>query len=365
MRNLFKIRKKETKEKGRPPGLFQNGEEAQAFFPGFIGMLLLFLKKLSLDTTDLNTEQFRLAVGALNRTVKTGKNVKEVRALFEKKKKMMQLFIKKQNLYLADKETEYRDVIDLLTRAMAKVSVENDDFSEKMLEQSSKIEHVTSLSDIKEIKDTLKKAIEEIRAKVREKQARDSQQMAHLSQKVRKLSGALENAEKGFLRDGLTGIYNMKAFERFLRKGVDRNFIEHAPFVMAALDIDEFDKIIENYGDKLGDRVVLAIAEKCREFLKSGDFAARYGGGLFVMILSGETLRKVAKRGKRFCRSVQKSKYALGDMRSEHVFSFTVSMGLTPFKKGDTAEAIIRRALTALKTAKRDGGNRIVSGKGD
>ncbi|MCF8130986.1 MAG: GGDEF domain-containing protein [Deltaproteobacteria bacterium] len=346
-------------------GLFRNGEEAQAFFPDFIGVLLLFLKKLSLDTNDLNTEQFRLAVGALNRTVKTGKNVKEVRALFEKKKKMMQVFIKKQNLYLADKETEYRDVIDLLTRAMAKVSVENDDFSEKMLEQSSRIEHVTSLSDIKEIKDTLKKAIEEIRAKVREKQAKDSQQMAHLSQKVKRLSGELENAEKGFLRDGLTGIYNMKAFERFLRKGVDRNFIEHAPFVMAALDIDEFDKIVENYGDKLGDRVVLAIAEKCREFLKSGDFAARYGGGLFVMILSGETLRKVAKRGKRFCRSVQKSKYALGDMRSEHVFSFTVSMGLTPFRKGDTAEAIIRRALTALKTAKRDGGNRIVSGKGD
>jgi hypothetical protein len=92
----------------------------------------------------------------------------------KRKKKMMQFFIKKQNLYLADKETEYRDMIDLLTRAMAKVSVENEDFSEKMLEQSIKIERVTSLNDIKEIKDALKKAIEEIRARVREKQARDS-----------------------------------------------------------------------------------------------------------------------------------------------------------------------------------------------
>ncbi len=328
-------------------------------------MLLLFLKRLSLDTKDLNTEEFRSVVGALNRRVKTGKSIKEVRSFFEKKKKMMQFFVKRQNLYLADKETEYRDMIDLLTRAMAKVSVDNDDFSQKMLEQSGKIERVTSLSDIKEIKDALKKAIEEIRAKVREKQARDSRQMAHLAQKVKSLSGELEKAEKGTLRDGLTGIYNMKAFERYLRKAVDRNFVEHAPFVMAALDIDEFDKITKHYGNKLGDRVVLAIAEKCREFLKSGDFAARYGGGVFVMILSGETLRKVAKRGKRFCKSVRKSKYALGDMQSEHVFSFTVSMGLTPFKKGDGAEAIIRRALTALRSAKGEGGNRIISWKGE
>jgi diguanylate cyclase (GGDEF)-like protein len=111
--------------------------------------------------------------------------------------------------------------------------------------------------------------------------------------------------------------------------------------------------------------VVLAMAEECREFLKSGDFAARYGGGLFVMVLSGETLRKVAKRGKRFCRSIEKNRYALEHMREVNtLFSFTVSMGLTSFTDGDTAETIIRRALTALKSAKREGGNRIVSEKG-
>jgi hypothetical protein len=54
---------------------------------------------------------------------------------------------------------------------------------------------VTSLSDIKEIKDALKKAIEEIRERVREKQARDSKQMAHLAQKVKKLS--TENGRSG------------------------------------------------------------------------------------------------------------------------------------------------------------------------
>jgi hypothetical protein len=100
-------------------------------------MLLLLLKKLSLNTTDLNSEEFRGVVAALNRKVKTGKSVKELRSLFEKKQKMLQLFVKRQNLYLADKETEYKDMIDLLTRAMAKVSVENEDFSQKMLEQSS------------------------------------------------------------------------------------------------------------------------------------------------------------------------------------------------------------------------------------
>jgi diguanylate cyclase (GGDEF)-like protein len=132
---------------------------------------------------------------------------------------------------------------------------------------------------------------------------------------------------------------------------------------MVTLDIDEFDKIIENYGRKLADRVVLAISEKCRDFINTGDFAARYKGGVFVMILPGESLRKAAKRGKQFCKTIAKSKYTLDDMRGEHVLSFTISMGATRFINGDTAGAVTRRALEALDSAKKAGGNRLVSEK--
>lgn len=275
----------------------------------------------------------------------------------------MQLFIKKQNHYLVAKDAEFKEMIDLLTRAMAKVSVDNDDFSERMLEQSNKIEQATSLSDIKEMKSVLKQVIEEVREKVREKQFRDEQQRDILTKKVKTLSGELENAEKATLRDGLTGIYSFNAFERYIRKLVDKNRVEHAPFSMVALDIDEFNKIIENYGRKLSDRVVLAISEKCREFLKTGDFVARYKGGVFVMILPGESLRKAGKRGKAFCKAIAKSKYTLDDMSGEHVLSFTISMGATRFKNGDTAGAVTRRALEALDSAKKAGGNRFVAEK--
>jgi len=63
-----------------------------------------------------------------------------------------------------------------------------------------------------------------------------------------------------------------------IRKLVDKNSVEHAPFSMVAQDIDEFDKIIGNYGRKLADRVVLAISERSQDFLKTGDFSVRYKG---------------------------------------------------------------------------------------
>ncbi len=48
-------------------------------------------------------------------------------------------------------------------------------------------------------------------------------------------------------------------------------------------------------------------------------------------------------------------------MRGEHVLSFTISMGATRFINGDTAGAVTRRALEALNSAKKAGGNRLVS----
>jgi len=362
--NFLRRKKRASKGKPQPSGLLWESEEAQRFFSDFMGVLLSFLKSFSLDAKDLNTEEFRGATDSLAQKIKTEKKIKDVRSFFEKNRKMMQFFIKKQNHYLVAKDTEYKEMIDLLTRAMAKVSVDNDDFSEKMLEQSNKIEHATSLSDIKEIKNALKKVIKEVRKKVREKQSRDDKRREILAEKVITLSGELEKAEKGTLRDGLTGIYNMKAFEMYIRKAVAKNAVEYAPFSMAALDVDEFNKIIKNYGRKLADRVVLAIAEKCREFLNAGDFAARYEGGVFVMVFPGESLRKAAKRGKQFCKTIAKSKYTLDDMRGEHVLSFTISMGVTRFINGDTAGTVTRRVLGALDSAKNAGGNRLVSEKG-
>ena len=364
MRNLFRRKKRASEGTIQSSKTSKENEEVQRFISDFIGVLLLFLKAFSLNAKELNTKEFRSVIAALAQKIKTGKKIKEVGSFFEKNKKMMHLFIKEQNLYLAARETEFKEMIDFLTRAMARVSVDNDDFSEKMLAQTSRIEQATTLSDIKEMKSALKRVIEEVREKVREKQSRDDKQRAMLAEKVKALSNELEKAEKGTLRDSLTGIYNMDAFERYIRKVVERNTVDRTSFAMVALDIDEFDKIKETYGRKLGDRVVLAIAEKCREFLRTGDFSARYQAGLFVMVLPGESLKKAVKRSKQFCKTIAKSKYTLDDMRSEHVLSFTVSMGVSRFKNGDTAGTVTRRTLEALESARNAGGNRVVSDKG-
>lgn len=360
MSGLFKRRRKIPAEADPASAALQT--EKEQFLVGFILVLLRFLKDFSLDAKELEPERFREVIDTLARKLLKERTVKGLRTFFEKQKGGMGLFIKKQKRFLDDKETEFKETIDLLTQAMADLNTDNYEFTQKMLEQSKKVEQVTTLSDIKEMKQVLKSVIEDVRDTVSEKQSRDDKQIKMLSKKVRTLHNALEKAEEGTLRDGLTGVYNMTALERYLKKGARGS--GHSAFSMLALDIDDFAKIVEVYGPKLGDRVTLAIAEKCREFVGPSDFLARYKGGAFVMVLPSESLKHAAKRAKRLCKTVAASKYTLDDVKAEHVLSFTISVGAARFKRHDTVATVTRRTLEALHTAKRSGGNRVVSKKG-
>lgn len=343
--------------------MLENSNEKRRFYLFVLRALLVFIKDFSLDLKEIDSEEFKKKIDDLTEKLISEEKTKKLQSVFEKNKKNIITYVKKQKEYLKDREDEFKEIIDLLTKAMAVVDHDNQVYNEKIYKQSEKLEKITLLDDIKKIKKKLIIEIENIRKTLKEKEFHDSEKLEKLSKKVNSLNVELEKAKEESVKDGLTGVYNRKAFDRYINKLVERNTVTRAPFSILLLDIDDFKKVNDQFGHQTGDRVLIATARKCKEFIRSDDFLARYGGEEFVVVLPGASLRNAVKKGKLICKEVAKAKYALEESKEDTIISITLSIGASVHKKGDTVATIVKRADKALYAAKQSGKNRVVSEK--
>ena len=87
-------------------------------------------------------------------------------------------------------------------------------------------------------------------------------------------------------RDAVTRLFNRRAIDGILEREEAR-FQEHGDdYVVIMLDIDEFKRINDSFGHTIGDSVLRSIAERISGAIREQDFAARYGGDEFLIVLS-------------------------------------------------------------------------------
>jgi len=365
LKMAFALKKKSSidMDKEDMSEMLENSNETRRFYLLVLRALLVFIKDFSLDLKEIGSEEFKKKIDDLTENILSDEKTKKLQPVFEKNKKNIITYIKKQKEYLKDRENEFKEIIDLLTKAMAVVDQDSQVYNKKIYKQSEKLEKLTLLDDIKKIKNELIIEVENIRKTVREKELGDSEKLEKLSKKVNSLNVELEKAKEESVKDGLTGVYNRKAFDRYINKLVERNTVTKATFSMLLLDIDDFKKVNDNFGHQTGDRVLVAMANKCREIIRSDDFLARYGGEEFVVVLPGASLRNAVKKGKLICKEIAKARYALEESEEDTIISITLSIGASVYKKDDTVATIIERVDKALYTAKQAGKNRVVSEK--
>ncbi len=334
-------------------------ERAEMLFRS-VDVLLHFLKAFALDIKEIHAERYKQEVQALNDLFHSDERSKRIEMHFERQKERILAFIERQRSYVHDKEKELRDIIDLLTKAMANLNVENLEFYRRIHDQGEKMIEISGLDDIKKIKNALKVEVEQMWEMVELKQDQEKRQIQSLANQVHTLQAELEAAKKKSMTDGLTGVYNRHALDHFLAERIDRNRMVHADFSLMMVDIDNFKQINDKYGHLIGDRVLVALAQKCHGAIRGDDFLARYGGEEFTIILEGTTFRNALKKARTICTSVAAVRYATSEVQKDDYLSMTVSIGMTQFKKGDTPEKLVARADKALYEAKRKGKNCVV-----
>jgi diguanylate cyclase len=150
-----------------------------------------------------------------------------------------------------------------MTVAMTVLDNQNRYFYNSIRSQGERFEEITRLDDIKRIKSEMVQEVDKMRAMVQDKENLDQKALDALSSQVDTLKEELDKARHSANTDGLTGVNNRKALDRYLHSLVERNTITRIPFSLLMMDIDDFKQLNDTYGHTVGDRMLLAFAEKC------------------------------------------------------------------------------------------------------
>ena len=339
----------------------EHRRDTQAVYLLTIRALLYYLKEFSLDLTEIDADRFKDRMDTLAGHFLGDAKPAKLQSLLADYKDVILAYIGREKDYLHDREEEFKNIIELLTVGLTTVSQENQAFNTRMYERSARLEQITYLNDIRRMKEELQREVEHMKDSVRDKQARDTQHLQDLSQEVKTLRLDVAKAEQASLTDGLTGVSNRLAFDIHIKKLIERHSVSPTSCAILLLDIDNFKTINDTCGHPVGDRVITALAQRCRTLIRQDDFLARYGGEEFVVLLHGASLRQGVKRARTICQAVAGVRYAIDEQHPQDTITFTVSIGVSALQRDDTVEAFIERADKALYAAKHQGKNRVVS----
>lgn len=87
------------------------------------------------------------------------------------------------------------------------------------------------------------------------------------------------------LYDGLSGLLNRRHWETCLEREFARHIRQNSPASLVLFDIDHFKKLNDNHGHRSGDEVIRQVAQLTRKMVRESDYAGRYGGEEFVVLL--------------------------------------------------------------------------------
>jgi diguanylate cyclase (GGDEF)-like protein len=189
-----------------------------------------------------------------------------------------------------------------------------------------------------------------------------SEEELHLTERLAEHAAiAIENASLyrqaylASITDDLTGLGNTRHFHRVLPELLARG----GPLALLVLDLDAFKEVVDRYGHLVGSRVIAAIGRQLAKSLRPSDFAGRFGGDEFVILLPGSDVDDACTLAERLRADVED--YARLEGEDVDVSGGTASIGIAvhPAHAGDSLE-LFRAADAAMYEAKRRGKNRVV-----
>lgn len=168
----------------------------------------------------------------------------------------------------------------------------------------------------------------------------------------KKLISSYNLLKEKSIRDGLTGLYNHQYIIELLEIEIKNVNKTRNDLCLMMLDIDHFKNVNDTFGHQVGDMVLNKIATIITENIRETDYAGRYGGEEFMVILPSLSLKKAILVAERIRLKVQNYIYSIDELK------VTISIGLSNFRNED-AVSFISTADKLLYLAKENGRNRL------
>ncbi len=174
--------------------------------------------------------------------------------------------------------------------------------------------------------------------------------------KINRLESELQLMGEKVHEDHLTGILNRRGLDEAYERETARANRQNTPLCFALLDIDNFKKLNDTHGHKIGDDALIYLVEAVKHTTRSEDVVARYGGEEFVILLPNTDIDEAVMILSRIRRNLTKKFFLHENMR----LLITFSAGLAKSQPGEQQEQIFKRADEALYRAKKNGKNQIL-----
>lgn len=172
--------------------------------------------------------------------------------------------------------------------------------------------------------------------------------------------------ERLAVTDGLTGCFNRRYLNQYLKHEVMLNQHDQLAFSIILFDIDRFKSINDTYGHLIGDEVLKSTADVVKRSLRADDMMARYGGEEFTIFLPNTIEGDAYQLAQRIRRAVETNVV----FSEKGPIQVTISVGYVSIHPGikmptepeEYLNQLFSWADAALYKAKHGGRNQIVQG---
>jgi diguanylate cyclase (GGDEF)-like protein len=155
--------------------------------------------------------------------------------------------------------------------------------------------------------------------------------------------------------DALTGLPNKRATDDTLKRMVAFANRSLSPLSAIMLDLDHFKQINDRYGHGKGDEVLAAVGAAITANLRVSDFAGRFGGEEFLILLPETTTASALPSAERIRTAI--AAITLPGLDRD----ITASLGIADLlEHAGSSDGLIHEADRALYAAKAQGRNRTV-----
>jgi diguanylate cyclase len=285
-----------------------------------------------------------------------------IEQLFDAESSLKELIFKQGKLKhgLIEAKDTLKQMASSFIERLSEMTESTGDFHKKIEDYHQKIastEDITELNVILDglMRDTKTMQLDALRAHENFKQSQG--EVVEAEKRIQELTDELHQMSEVAHQDYLTGTLNRRGMDEAFEREFSRSERSGSPISVALLDIDHFKKLNDTLGHDAGDEALVHLAKVVKSALRPTDVLARYGGEEFVIILPATDQAEGIAVMTRVQRELTKNFFMHNNERT----LITFSAGVAQRKGQQTPEEVIKRADTALYSAKHAGRNRVLA----
>lgn len=166
----------------------------------------------------------------------------------------------------------------------------------------------------------------------------------------------LKRAKDEATTDPLTRMRNRAFLDTELESVFKRQREQGAPLSAVMIDVDNFKRYNDTYGHQVGDMLLSFIGSVLRSGVRPSDYAIRYGGDEFLLLLPDTDAQSAAAIAERLLRLFGQH---VGKEGKECGVSMSAGVASIPDEECESGHMLVAQADAALYAAKFDGKNTV------